>query len=128
MPANCSSTCSCVYPAMAKALYITSGKWLRIAPEDSSTPLQTMSYWKARMSSGSLVSSASRPPCGIEKEIGRAHVCTPVTNAHIVCRLLLEKKNSHFTTINMIFYYEVDNLLSTLRASEIKLTVPILLV
>src|SRR3546814_7977590 len=23
--------------------------------------------------------------------IGRAHVCTPVTNAHIVCRLLLEK-------------------------------------
>src|SRR3546814_1619246 len=24
-------------------------------------------------------------------EIGRAHVCTPVTNAHIVCRLLLEK-------------------------------------
>src|SRR3546814_7827282 len=25
-------------------------------------------------------------------EIGRAHVCTPVTNAHIVCRLLLEKK------------------------------------
>src|SRR3546814_3832658 len=25
-------------------------------------------------------------------EIGRAHVCTPVTNAHIVCRVLLEKK------------------------------------
>src|SRR3546814_1384228 len=25
-------------------------------------------------------------------EIGRAHVCTQVTNAHIVCRLLLEKK------------------------------------
>src|SRR3546814_9723468 len=25
-------------------------------------------------------------------EIGRAHVCTPVTNAHIVCRLLLETK------------------------------------
>src|SRR3546814_1131669 len=24
-------------------------------------------------------------------EIGRAHVCTPATNAHIVCRLLLEK-------------------------------------
>src|SRR3546814_10514587 len=27
------------------------------------------------------------------REIGRAHVCTPVTNAHLVCRLLLEKKN-----------------------------------
>src|SRR3546814_2797351 len=26
------------------------------------------------------------------QEIGRAHVCTPVTNAHLVCRLLLEKK------------------------------------
>src|SRR3546814_1216245 len=25
-------------------------------------------------------------------EIGRAHVCTPVTNAQLVCRLLLEKK------------------------------------
>src|SRR3546814_10013937 len=27
-----------------------------------------------------------------ERHIGRAHVCTPVTNAHLVCRLLLEKK------------------------------------
>src|SRR3546814_5075568 len=27
-------------------------------------------------------------------EIGRAHVRTPVTNAHLVCRLLLEKKNN----------------------------------
>src|SRR3546814_10859390 len=25
-------------------------------------------------------------------QIGRAHVGTPVTNAHLVCRLLLEKK------------------------------------
>src|SRR3546814_5918220 len=25
----------------------------------------------------------------IVQEIGRAHVCTPVTNAHLVCRLLL---------------------------------------
>src|SRR3546814_9984947 len=25
-------------------------------------------------------------------EIGRAHVCTPVTNEQLVCRLLLEKK------------------------------------
>src|SRR3546814_4015528 len=24
-------------------------------------------------------------------EIGRAHVCTPVTNAHLVCRLLPDK-------------------------------------
>src|SRR3546814_2790823 len=26
-------------------------------------------------------------------QIGRAHVRTPVTNAHLVCRLLLEKNN-----------------------------------
>src|SRR3546814_7863692 len=26
------------------------------------------------------------------QQIGRAHVWTPVTNAHLVCRLLLEKK------------------------------------
>src|SRR3546814_1238230 len=30
---------------------------------------------------------------GKAKQIGRAHVRTPVTNAHLVCRLLLEKKN-----------------------------------
>src|SRR3546814_4351380 len=28
-------------------------------------------------------------------EIGRAHVCTPVTNAHLVCRLLLENKKNN---------------------------------
>src|SRR3546814_10698682 len=26
------------------------------------------------------------------KKIGRAHVCTPVTHAHLVCSLLLEKQ------------------------------------
>src|SRR3546814_10529291 len=31
--------------------------------------------------------------CGLTK-IGRAHVRTPVTNAQLVCRLLLEKKNT----------------------------------
>ena len=34
---------------MANAFFITSGRWLRIAPDDSSTPLQTMSYWIALM-------------------------------------------------------------------------------
>src|SRR3546814_2746328 len=31
---------------------------------------------------------------GVCGEIGRAHVCTPVTNAQLVCRLLLEKHNT----------------------------------
>src|SRR3546814_10081943 len=35
------------------------------------------------------VSAGRSAPLG---EIGRAHVCTPVTNAHLVWRLLLEKK------------------------------------
>src|SRR3546814_9520546 len=34
----------------------------------------------------------SRVRVGARQQIGRAHVCTPVTNAHLVCRLLLEKK------------------------------------
>src|SRR3546814_3029401 len=32
------------------------------------------------------------------EQIGRAHVCTPVTNAHLVCRLMLEKKKNIITT------------------------------
>src|SRR3546814_8909238 len=32
-----------------------------------------------------------KPPLAARsRAIGRAHVCTPVTNAHLVCRLLLE--------------------------------------
>src|SRR3546814_5323711 len=34
---------------------------------------------------------------GYIAEIGRAHVSTPVTNAHLVCRLLLEKKKQNTT-------------------------------
>src|SRR3546814_9937724 len=30
---------------------------------------------------------------GVIPQIGRAHVCTPVTNAQLVCRLLLAKTN-----------------------------------
>src|SRR3546814_1508859 len=33
-------------------------------------------------------------------QIGRAHVRTPVTNAHLVCRLLLEKKKKQTYTQN----------------------------
>src|SRR3546814_4561206 len=32
------------------------------------------------------------------EEIGRAHAGTPVTNAHLVCRPLLDKKNKHHNT------------------------------
>src|SRR3546814_7702800 len=46
---------------------------------------------------GDGISMAARIGDGYTQpdEIGRAHVCTPVTNAHLVCRLLLEKKTKY---------------------------------
>src|SRR3546814_3481339 len=41
----------------------------------------------------------------IHTQIGRAHVCTPVTNAQLVCRLLLEKNNQ----INYQTHYKTQN-------------------
>ncbi len=57
---------------MAKAFFITSGRWLRIAPDDSSMPLQTMSYWIALIarslswSFGSSARNSSTLMFGIE--------------------------------------------------------------
>src|SRR3546814_10817749 len=44
-------------------------------------------------------------------KIGRAHVCTPVTNAYLVCRLLLEKKkhNKHHHAHEQIQTSHQDN-------------------
>src|SRR3546814_974891 len=42
-----------------------------------------------------LVDEFFSPPLtmlDLAEQIGRAHVCTPVTNAQLICRLLLEKK------------------------------------
>src|SRR3546814_3785869 len=47
----------------------------------ASPPEQTLEW------SDSGVEDANR------SQIGRAHACTPVPHAHIVCRLLLDKKN-----------------------------------
>src|SRR3546814_10187710 len=60
----------------------------------------------------------AKPACDVRQvqtvpgevtEIGRAHVWTPVTNAHLVCRLLLEKKTStkQITKINHQNYSKV---------------------
>src|SRR3546814_7650753 len=68
---------------------------------DTITSIRLMPCWDLRAKDGMLrltMSVVSRPgarsggctPDGVE--IGRAHVGTPVTNAHLVCRLLLEKK------------------------------------
>src|SRR3546814_3304358 len=49
-----------------------------------------------------LVAGAPQPGAGSALgtvlgagEIGRAHVCTPVTNSHLVCLLLLDKKKTN---------------------------------
>src|SRR3546814_19565918 len=52
--------------------------------------------WRTSCQAGSadrLVAFGPSPAvlrCCRHREIGRAHVCTPVTKAHLVCRLLLE--------------------------------------
>src|SRR3546814_2034707 len=46
--------------------------------------------------SGAMDAVASRQR-SFDRKIGRAHVCTPVTNAHLVCRILLEKKKHQYT-------------------------------
>ena len=73
-PPGCSRRCS-------NALNMISGRWLRMAPEHSSMPLQTMSYCQARMFSGSCVSSASSPPCGIENGLWQKSICS-VSSSH----------------------------------------------
>src|SRR3546814_1081433 len=55
------------------------------------------SGFDAGAESKGVFSLAAADPAGFIAEIGRAHVCTPVTNAHLVCRLLLEKKKTLYT-------------------------------
>src|SRR3546814_5051833 len=62
----------------------------------SSRPKGSLIFERGRVESLSTITCEStRNPLalsGSTVKIGRAHVCTPVTNAHLVCRLLLEKK------------------------------------
>src|SRR3546814_5533252 len=47
------------------------------------------------------LAASIRPIGAFGPKIGRAHVRTPLTNAHLVCRLLLEKnKQQHTQTTN----------------------------
>src|SRR3546814_5568334 len=65
--------------------------WLVDFPQLDAMPL------RARRLSGRLTPALAGWLRAATGEIGRAHVCTPVTNAHLVCRLLLEKKNIAIT-------------------------------
>src|SRR3546814_2737293 len=51
----------------------------------------------ARLASEARSAVVARRMSGIDCcEIGRANVCNPVTNAHLVCRLLLEKEKHKY--------------------------------
>src|SRR3546814_9712288 len=59
------------------------------------TTLEIPTRRRGWLDPGRLRISTTRP-LGLARawEIGRAHVCTPVTNAQLVCRLLLAKQNN----------------------------------
>src|SRR3546814_9364475 len=57
---------------------------------DASAPQSPRRWRGLRLAASPNARSAPEHP--ETAQIGRAHVLTPVTNAHLVCRLLLEKK------------------------------------
>src|SRR3546814_2509433 len=63
----------------------TAGLWTKRGAMPAATCLPSTSGSTAVRSPG-FSARASK--------IERAHICTPVTNAHLVCRLLLEKNNT----------------------------------
>src|SRR3546814_7095048 len=67
------------------------GQFVRLPAEDDVGAGDTPTPSCATCRPGSNGSPPPSRPGRIQ--IGRAHVRTPVTNAHLVCRLLLEKKN-----------------------------------
>ena len=75
-----------------------SGRWLRIAPEHSSAPLHTMSYWNALMVSGSCAFSASSPPCGMLNGLWLKSTC-PVSSfsSNIGKSVIQQKRNAPFS-------------------------------
>src|SRR3546814_7158982 len=63
-------------------------------------PLPTAGRWRYRMTKLPILAALAAAFLA-QPAIGRAHVCTPVTNAHLVCRLLLEntKPNLHHNLV-----------------------------
>src|SRR3546814_5648302 len=74
-------------------IWLTSGSTTVAAPTPAKLTAAILMKSRRRtpssMSALRLVSLAIR----LHLQIGRAHVCTPVTNAHLVCRRLLDKTN-----------------------------------
>src|SRR5690606_3624188 len=100
MPLKLASTSAWLYPAISNALYMMSGRWFRIAPDDSSTPLQTRSYCQARISSGSLVSSASSSPCGMLKGLWLKSILPVSSSASNMGKSTIQHMAKRFVSIS----------------------------
>src|SRR3546814_3601663 len=74
------SSSQAVIPDKRAPLYFIGGARSGLHPWAGARPVHGSSRRGARMTG--------------EGQIGRAHVWTPVTNAHLVCRVLLDKKNT----------------------------------
>src|SRR3546814_6732106 len=61
-------------------------------------PVKTFEHllgiWALREEAASEIAQLLATERPVDEEIGRAHVRTPVTNAHIVCRLMLATKKT----------------------------------
>src|SRR3546814_1814098 len=62
----------------------------------SNAPQRAVNRWQANRARRAEARAAGGTL--YNNKIGRAHVCTPVTHAHLVCRLLLETKKQQTTT------------------------------
>src|SRR3546814_1352075 len=72
---------------------------LRTRRPDAAAAAYRRQLPRLRCTAGRSPDFHSQLPGARHDKIGRAHVLTPVTNAHLVCRLLLEKKKTKKTTI-----------------------------
>src|SRR3546814_5960119 len=82
-------------PALRYMLNRQLGAYHRAGVDKDETTRKRIAELQNRINDG--ISSFDRN-IAEDAQIGRAHVCTPVTNAHLVCRLLLEKQNKHNDT------------------------------
>src|SRR3546814_10220454 len=70
------------------------GHYSSAVPPQKKQQLLSITKWTAKTGSDNYRAPITHLATAkaIHLKIGRAHVCTPVTNAHLVCRLLLAQK------------------------------------
>src|SRR3546814_5610411 len=99
-----------LYPAFATHNALTVATLLEWACERRDFEFQRLhgmgeGLYETLLAGDSRLSFRTYAPVGSHEEIGRAHVCTPVTTAHLVCRLLLVNKNKYSTQTLPTLHY-----------------------